>query len=63
MTNPDFMGKLDSWARQEGLSYTVSYWEASDEYEVQVHSAAKSEEFYVKRVYNFELFLEFYRER
>lgn len=58
----DFITKLDKWAREANLSYTVSFWEASDEYEVAIHSPSHFEEYYQKRTRDFDSFLENYIE-
>lgn len=49
---------LINFAQENAVSFTASYWEASDELELQIHSAAKAEEFYMKRVPSIEYFIE-----
>jgi hypothetical protein len=62
MTDKSLPEKLDKWAKEQAISYTLSYWEASDEYEIETISPAYSECFYVKHVWHFEDFKERFEE-
>ncbi len=52
------LNRLLSWAQARGVSFHLTYSEAPDELEIQVHSPAKTEEFYMKRVPNIEYFIQ-----
>jgi hypothetical protein len=62
MDNRYDLNNLIQFARENAVSFTVSYWESSDELEVQIHSAAKAEEFYIKRVVSIDHFIERWKE-
>jgi len=52
------LNKLYDFARQNAVSFSLYYSEASDELELQIHSVAKAEEFYMKRVPSIDYFIE-----
>ena len=45
-----------TWAANNALSYTISFWEASGEWEVEVMSASPGERLYMKRCPGFDYF-------
>lgn len=46
------------WAENNGISYTLSFWESCGNWEIEIHSAAGAERFYQKRVYDFRQFMD-----
>lgn len=60
-TNETGFQEFHKWAKENALSYTVSYWEASDNFEIEIHSAAEAERYYEKRVYDFQEFIRHWR--
>jgi len=61
MSDKTFVSKLDEWARNEGLSYSVVYSEVENNYEVKIISASPKECVYIKRTYDFEQFIEVWK--
>jgi hypothetical protein len=58
----NFPYQLDEWAKKNGVGYTLTYFEAANEYELKIISSAKQEQFYAKRIYNFDNFKKWYEE-
>ena len=52
------LNKLITYCRNLGVSCVIDYSEASDEMALQIISAAKGEEFYVKRIIDVDWFIE-----
>jgi hypothetical protein len=44
------LNKLMSFARHNGIGFTLSFYEASDELEIEILSASADEHLYMKRV-------------
>lgn len=53
---------LIEWARTNGISVTIHYSEIEDLFEMEIHSAAPSECFYVKRVYSLKDFMDWWEQ-
>jgi hypothetical protein len=56
------LNKLLAFAKQNGVSISIYYWESSNELEIEVTSAAQSERFYMKRVPTVDYFIEKWNE-
>jgi hypothetical protein len=52
------LNKLIDFAKKQAISISINYWEASDTYEIETISAAPSENFYMKRCYDVDYFIE-----
>jgi len=57
------LNKLLRFAKEYGVSFTASYWEGSDELEIETHSAAPTEEYHIKRVPSVDFFIEQWKEK
>lgn len=51
------LNKLIEFARNQAVSFTVTYEESGDVCEITINSAAKAECYYEKRVYNIDEFI------
>lgn len=61
--NRDYdLNKLLAFAREQGVALKINYWEASDELELEVVSAAKAECFYQKRAIDADHFIESWKQ-
>lgn len=49
--------KLKDFARYYGVLISITYWEADDQYSIEVISAAKGEHYYKKRVISSDSFI------
>lgn len=49
---------LIKWAKEQGISIQLTYWESDETYSVETISPALAEVFYMKRCYSMEDFIE-----
>lgn len=61
MTNEDII-KLIDFAKNNGISIQINFWESSGEYEIQTFSPASSECFYKKRCSSADLFIQAWKD-
>jgi hypothetical protein len=56
------LNKLVAFARRNGVSIQINYWESDDTMSVEVSSAASTEEYSEKRILNVDSFIHHWQE-